>query len=501
MAWEDKELLRLAVVGSVDDGKSTLIGRLLYETGSLFEDQIASVKRASKQNGTDLDFSLFTDGLKAEREQAITIDVAYRYFSTDKRKFIIVDTPGHVQYTRNMATGASRADAAVVLVDARYGLQQQTRRHAYLLRLLGIDRLAVAINKMDLVHYDQERFERIKHDFLAFAEPLRFVRLDFFPISASGGDNVCSKSAHTLWSEAGTILEYLERVPSGSGSAALPLRFPVQYVLRPHLDYRGFCGQLVAGTVKPGDQVLVLPAGHRAQVKAVDTYEGELQRAVAPQSVTVRLTDEVDVSRGDVLVSAAEPATVARELEATLVWLSDAPLQLGKPYLVKQGTRTTPAKVKALHGRVDLETLDEVPASGLNANDIGRVSVECSRPLVVDPYSKVRATGAFIVIDPLSNATVAAGMVTSALRTSADTGAVTADERFTRLGHRGAIVRVASAEAAVRLERQLFDRGILASAAATQAVAEALEAAGVVALVADGSAAPHDVDALVKSLR
>ncbi|MBL8954779.1 MAG: GTP-binding protein [Myxococcaceae bacterium] len=495
------ELLRLAVVGSVDDGKSTLIGRLLFETGSLFEDQIAAVKKASKQNGCDLDFSLFTDGLKAEREQAITIDVAYRYFGTDKRRFIIVDTPGHVQYTRNMATGASRADAAVVLIDARYGLQQQTRRHAYLLRLLGIDRLAVAINKMDLVGFERARFESIKRDFEAFVAPLKFARVDFFPISASGGDNVCATSANTPWSETGTILQYLERVAPGSGSEGAPLRFPVQTVLRPHLDYRGFAGQLVAGSVKPGDEVLVLPAGRKAKVKAVDTYEGEVGRAVAPQSVTVRLTEEVDVSRGDVLVSVSEPATVARELEANLVWLSDAPLELAKPYLVKQGTRTTPAKVTALHGRVDLESLSEVPANSLSANDIGRVSVECSRPLVVDVYTRVRSTGAFIVIDPLSNATVAAGMVTRAAKTSGDVGAVTADERFTRLGHRGAVVRARDAAAATRLERRLFEAGIVAAVVATVEIASAFEKAGVVAVVVDSAAKELDVESLLTSLR
>jgi len=495
------ELLRLAVVGSVDDGKSTLIGRLLYETGSLFEDQIASVKKASKQNGCDLDFSLFTDGLKAEREQAITIDVAYRYFGTDKRRFIIVDTPGHVQYTRNMATGASRADAAVVLVDARYGLQQQTRRHAYLLRLLGIDRLAVAINKMDLVGFERARYESIKRDFETFSAPLKFARIDFFPISASGGDNVCAPSPNTPWSESGTILQYLERVAPGSGADSAPLRFPVQTVLRPHLDYRGFAGQLVAGSLKPGDDVLVLPAGRKARVKAIDTFEGELPQAAAPQSVTVRLTEEVDVSRGDVLVSTAEPATVARELEATLVWLSDVPLQVGKPYLVKHGARTTPAKVTALHGRVDLETLNEVPAQGLSANDIGRVSVECSRPLVVDAYTRVRATGAFIVIDPLSNATVAAGMVTRAVKASGDAGVVTADERCTRLGHRGAVLKVLDVQAAERLERRLFDAGIVAAVAGTAEIAAALEKAGVVALLPDGTAANHDLESLIASLR
>ena len=495
------ELLRLAVVGSVDDGKSTLIGRLLFETGALFDDQIAAVKRASKQNGCDLDFSLFTDGLKAEREQAITIDVAYRYFSTDKRKFIIVDTPGHVQYTRNMATGASRADAAVVLVDARHGLQQQTRRHAYLLRLLGIDRLAVAINKMDLVGFDRARFDSIKRDFEAFAAPLSFGRVDFFPISASGGDNVCAPSAHTPWSEAGTILQYLERVPSGSGASGQPLRFPVQCVLRPHLDYRGFAGQLVAGELRPGDEVLVLPAGRKARVKAIDSYEGELPFASSPQSVAVRLGEEVDVSRGDVLVSVVEPATVARELEANLVWLADQPLQLGKPYLVKQGTRVTPAKVRALHGRVDLETLSEVAASTLSANDIGRVTVDCSRPLVVDAYTKVRATGAFIVIDPLSNATVAAGMVTSAVRTSGEVGAVSPEERFARLGHKSAVVRVPSAQEAQRIERQLFDAGIVVALAPGEEAAKTLEAAGLVALLVDERSEPRDVLSLLTALR
>ena len=496
------ELLCLAVVGSVDDGKSTLIGRLLFETGALFDDQIAAVKRASKQNGCELDFSLFTDGLKAEREQAITIDVAYRYFSTPKRKFIIVDTPGHVQYTRNMATGASRADAAVVLVDARYGLQQQTRRHAYLLRLLGIDRLAVAINKMDLVGFDRARFEAIRAEFERFAQPLQFARLDFFPISASGGDNVCAPSPHTAWSETGTILQYLERVPPGSGAGRGPLRFPVQMVLRPHLDYRGFAGQLVSGEVRPGDEVLVLPAGRRAKVKGIDTFEGEVPYACAPQSVTLRLDAEVDVSRGDVLVAIDSPPTVATRLDATLVWLSDVPLKLDHPYLVKHGTRTTPARITALCGRVDLETLDEVQASALSANDIGRVSVECSRPLCVDAYAQARATGAFIVIDPLTNATVAAGMVRSAERGATDFAAgVTTDERFTRLGHRGAIVRVLDRDAAVQLERRLFDAGVVAAIASDPTAALALETAGLVAICPDGCTEQRSFEALLAALR
>ena len=369
-------MLRLVVVGSVDDGKSTLIGRLLYETGGLFEDQIAQVRRASRLGG-ELDFSLFTDGLRDEREQRITIDVAYRFFSTSKRHFIIADTPGHEQYTRNMATGASTAELAVILLDARLGVLPQSRRHAAIAGLLGIRRLAVAVNKMDLVGYDARVFEAHAQALDAFASKLGFEEVSYFPVVAPQGDNLVQRSARMDWYRGPTLLEYLEQVPVGRRAPEQPFRFPVQSVLRPDASYRGFAGRIVSGCAAVGDAVQVLPSGRLTKVAAIDTFEGPLSRAFAPMSVTLRLADEIDAGRGAVLASPDAPPQLATRLDATLVWLSEKPLELSRGYLVKHGARLASARVEQLRSRVELATLDHVPASTLQLNDIGQVALSC----------------------------------------------------------------------------------------------------------------------------
>ncbi len=491
-----QELLRLVVVGSVDDGKSTLIGRLLYEANGLYDDHISQVKRATKQVGDEIDFSLFTDGLRAEREQGITIDVAYRSFVTGRRRFIVADTPGHVQYTRNMATGASTAQVAVILIDARLKVLPQSRRHAYLASMLGIRHLVVAINKMDLVGFDQKTYDAIRGEFDPFVGKLGFDGVRYFPISARDGDNVVAASARTPWYREGTLLDFLETVPVGDGRASQPFRFPVQYVLRPDLRYRGFAGQIASGAVSVGDEVLVHPMGTKAVIAGIDTFDGPLQRAFAPMSVTLRTTTEVDCSRGDLITRASEPATVVKQLEANVVWLNERPLEKGREYLVKHTTRTVPARLETLHSRLDLETLKPVPADALGLNDVGRVTLRCLRPLSVDPYAAVRATGAFIVIDALSNNTVAAGMVERV--TSAGDGAargaslVSAEARAKRLGHAGAIVWIEADLAAVyALEKQLFEAGLATTVAIDSArVAVAAAEAGLVCLcVGEGDAA------------
>ena len=463
-AHSEKELLRLAVVGSVDDGKSTLIGRLLYECNGLFEDQVAAVRRAS--GGGELDFSLFTDGLRAEREQGITIDVAYRYFSTARRKVIVADTPGHLQYTRNMATGASTADAAVILVDARLGILSQTRRHAYLASLLGIPYLAVAINKMDLLDFDPAVYARLVAEFEAFARTLGFEQVRFFPISARGGDNITQPSARTPWHDGETLLGWLESLPHQRRQEAAALRFPVQYVLRPDLDYRGFAGQLASGTVRLGDEVVVYPSQRRTHIASIDTFEGRLEEASAPLSVTLRLTDEVDVSRGDVIAHPARPPQVLQDVEAMLVWFGEERLDTSRRYLVKHGSRYVPAHIEQVLWRKELEDLSEQPAPSLSLNEIGKVRLICKRPLVCDAYQDNRHTGAFIVVNPLTNDTVAAGMILGAAGepgTREATSLVSAPERRARLGQSGAVLLLAGTpevrEAALRLERALFDQG------------------------------------------
>ncbi|MBW0127288.1 sulfate adenylyltransferase subunit 1 [Pseudonocardia oceani] len=419
-----KDLLRFATAGSVDDGKSTLVGRLLYDTKSVLADQIEAVQRASVDKGLSTpDLSLLVDGLRAEREQGITIDVAYRYFSTPTREFVLADTPGHVQYTRNTVTGASTAELAVLLVDARYGVVEQTRRHAAVLALLQVPRLVLAINKIDLIGYDQAALEAIGKDFAGLARSLGFAddAVVTIPVSALVGDNVVDRSERTPWYTGPTLLGHLESVPVTPPEADSPFRMPVQYVIREHAsDYRGYAGQVASGTVRPGDAVVVLPGGATTTVAGVDTADGPLDAAGAGRSVTVRLADDIDLSRGDVLATAAAPPRVTNELDATLCWLSDKPLRPGARLLLKHGTRTTQVIVGALGDRLDTDTVSYVDApEQLAANDIARVSLRTADALPVDDYADIRATGGFLLIDPPTGNTLAAGLVGDPLRLQA----------------------------------------------------------------------------------
>jgi bifunctional enzyme CysN/CysC len=402
-------LLRLATAGSVDDGKSTLIGRLLHDAKAILADQYADL------NGRDgeLDLSRLTDGLRAEREQGITIDVAYRYFATPARDFILADTPGHVQYTRNMVTGASTADVAIVLVDARHGVVEQTKRHAFIASLLGIPHLVVAVNKMDLVEYSEERFDEIVRDFSAFRGQLSSRDIAYIPISALVGDNVVDPSEAMPWYAGEPLLRHLEAIDPADDRNLEDLRFPVQLVIRSEgNDYRGYAGQVASGVVRPGDRVRVLPSGVESTVAAVETLDGPLEEAFPPQSVTVRLADDIDASRGDVLVAADAPVEGVRELEADVCWFADRPLRPGSRYLLKHLTQTVDAAVDAILDQVDIHTLQRGPAPAeLGLNDIGRVRLRTRRPLIADPYARNRVTGAFILIDEATNDTVAGGMV------------------------------------------------------------------------------------------
>jgi sulfate adenylyltransferase large subunit len=489
------ELLRFSTAGSVDDGKSTLIGRLLYDSKGVYEDQLASVRKATRNVTTNgLDLSLLTDGLRAEREQGITIDVAYRYFSTPRRKFIIADTPGHEQYTRNMATGASTADLAVILIDARYGVLPQSRRHAFIATLLGIPHLVVAVNKMDLVDFRKDVFTAICSDFRAFAGQLDAGDITFIPLSALEGDNVVTRSARTPWYEGPALLDHLETVPIARDRNLSDFRFPVQYVIRPNLDFRGFAGQVASGMIRRGDAITVLPSGRTSRVKSIATWDGELDEAFAPMSVTLCLEDEVDVSRGDMLVRSANLPHAGRRFEANLVWMNQKPLTPNRPYLIKQASQTAQARVREIRARIDVNTLAHGPAEGLELNEIGVVSVEAQRPLFFDPYRRNRATGAFILIDPITNETVGGGMIQNAHTASGPAGRVTVAERQTARGHAPLVIALeGDPEIAWALERRLFDHGytvhvIHRPESLVQAVRTALEA-GLVAIVAlqDGS--------------
>ncbi|MCP1288875.1 sulfate adenylyltransferase subunit CysN [Chromobacterium sp. S0633] len=415
---ENKDLLRFITCGNVDDGKSTLIGRLLHDSKLIFEDQLAAIERDSKKYNTtdqEIDLALLVDGLQAEREQGITIDVAYRYFSTDKRKFIIADCPGHEQYTRNMATGASTSNLAIILIDARRGVQTQTRRHSYIVSLLGIRHVIVAVNKMDLVDYDPAVFERIRDEYLAFAEGLAIPDIRFVPISALRGDNVVSRGEGAPWYQGPTLMQLLETVEVRSDAALEGFRLPVQYVNRPNLDFRGFCGTIAAGEIRPGDEVLALPSGRRSKVKAVVAYEGELAAAGAGEAITLTLEDEIDVSRGDMLVRADQPPpAVAASLDAHLVWMQDAPLRAGKEYGFKLAGKFVTGRVEAILHQVDVNTLEQKPAEALHLNEIALCRISLNAPAVIDAYAACRGTGSFIVIDRLSNATAGAGMITAA---------------------------------------------------------------------------------------
>jgi bifunctional enzyme CysN/CysC len=414
-----KSLLRFITCGSVDDGKSTLIGRLLYETHLVFEDHLAALEADSAKVGTqggDLDFALLLDGLSAEREQGITIDVAYRFFSTEHRKFIVADTPGHEQYTRNMVTGASTADVAVILVDARKGMLTQTRRHSYLVSLLGIKRVVVAVNKMDLVDYSEAVFDDIAAAYTAFAEKVGLHDVTFIPLSALRGDNMIEPSEHTAWYHGPTLLGFLESVPVDDEVADGPLRMPVQWVNRPNLDFRGFSGRIVGGTVRPGDAIRVLPANTTSTVARIVTMDGDLDEAIAGQSVTLTLTDEIDASAGDVICGAKDPAEVADQFEAHIIWMHEDAMLPGRPYLVKIGARTVGASIAQPKYRVDVNTLDHLAATTLELNEIGVCNISLDRPIPFDAYKHNRDTGGFIVIDKLTNNTVGAGLLHFALR-------------------------------------------------------------------------------------
>jgi bifunctional enzyme CysN/CysC len=411
------DLLRLTTAGSVDDGKSTLIGRLLYDAKSLFEDQIDAVERTSTQWGFDyVNLALLTDGLRAEREQGITIDVAYRYFATPRRKFIIADTPGHVQYTRNMVTGASTADLALILVDARKGLTEQSRRHAVVANLLRIPHMVVCINKMDLVDWDQKAFEAIKDDFRRFASRFDVTDIVFIPACALHGDNVVERSANMAWYQGTPLLHHLEEVHIASDRNLVDVRFPVQYVIRPHNDahhdYRGYAGQLAAGVLRVGDEVVVQPSGLTSKVAAIDTYDGPVDEAFPPMSVTVRLEDDIDISRGDMLCRPHNQPTVGQDIDAMVCWLTDRPLQPNGRYALKHTTRTARAVVKDLRYRLDINTLHRDEECGaLGLNEMGRLHLRVTAPLMFDDYRRDRATGSFILVDETTNATAGAGMI------------------------------------------------------------------------------------------
>ena len=461
-----KDLLRFSTAGSVDDGKSTLIGRLLYDTQNVYDDQVHSIEGKGSAGEGQLDLALLTDGLRAEREQGITIDVAYRYFATKRRKFIIADTPGHEQYTRNMVTGASTADVAIVLVDARKGVLVQSRRHAYIAALLAVPHVIVAINKMDLVAYAEASYTHACEEFSLFFAGLEehgSSKLHFVPVSALIGDNVARGSDRMPWYDGPTLLELLESIPSTEQVADAPFRFAVQRVLRPDQNFRGFAGQISAGTVRPGDSVLVLPSQRRTTVRSVVTYDGELESAAAPLSVCLTLEDEIDISRGDMLVAVDRPASVTRSFTASLVWMDAQALVLGRRYLLKHSSRTVQVNVRAIRYGVDVADLSRNQATTLAMNAIGMVEIEAAQPLTLDLYKANRHTGSFVLIDTETNATVAAGMVREVLadaRTVIARGPVTAEERALQWGHTGAHLELTGSTAfADAVERALLGVG------------------------------------------
>ena len=414
-ADERKSLLRLLTAGSVDDGKSTLIGRLLFDSKKIYEDQLQALERDSKRVGNagagQIDYALLLDGLKAEREEGITIDVAYRYFSTNQRKFIIADTPGHEQYTRNMITGGSTANLAIILVDARTGVITQTRRHTFLVSLLGIKHIALAVNKMDLVGFSQEVFDGIRTEYLALTEQLGIEDVTCFPISALEGDNVVEKSPRTPWFEGTSLLEFLETVPIDRDRNMQDFRFPVQYVLRPNLDFRGFCGKVASGIIRKGDEIMALPSRKTSRVKSIVTYEGELGVAFCPQCVTITLEDEIDISRGEMLVKPDNLPFIGRYLQTKLVWMDEEPMDRSKQFFLKAGTNTTRATISTIDYRIDVNTMEHLPGSDFRLNEIGQVQITTAKTLFFDAYAKNKATGAFILIDPITNNTCAVGMI------------------------------------------------------------------------------------------
>ena len=412
---EKKDLLRLLTAGSVDDGKSTLIGRLLFDSKKLYEDQLSALERDSQRVGNagagQIDYALLCDGLKAEREQGITIDVAYRYFSTNKRKFIIADTPGHEQYTRNMSTGGSTANLAIILVDARTGVITQTRRHTFLCSLLGIKHIVLAVNKMDLVDFDRQVFEGIVNEFEHFIEPFRIPDVRCIPLSALEGDNVVERSSRTPWYDGPSLLEFLETVHIGNDHNLHDFRYPVQYVLRPDLDFRGFSGKVASGVIRQGDEVMALPSGKRSKVKRIVSYEGDLDYAFPPQCVTLQLEDEIDISRGEMIVHPDNLPQVGRHFEAMLVWMDEQPMDVKKSFYLKQTTNTTRCRIDHFDYKIDVNTLEKSNVDHLELNEIGRAVIVSSKELFYDAYQANKATGAFILIDPITNNTSCVGMI------------------------------------------------------------------------------------------
>jgi sulfate adenylyltransferase subunit 1 len=415
---ENKEILRFLTCGNVDDGKSTLIGRLLHDSKMIYEDQLEAVTKDSVKSGTTgeaVDLALLVDGLQAEREQGITIDVAYRYFSTTKRKFIIADTPGHEQYTRNMATGASNCQLAVILIDARYGVQTQTRRHSYIASLLGIKHIVVAVNKMDIKDYDEQVFNDIRKDYTEFARELEMGDVHFVPLSALKGDNVVNRSENMPWYQGDTLMDLLENVEIASDANTQDVRFPVQYVNRPNLDFRGYCGTLASGILKAGDAITVLPSGKESTVKSIVTYDGNLDEAVPGEAITITLNDEIDISRGDMIVHPENQPHVGSHFKATVVWMTEQPLVSGKQYNFKVGVNDSTGTMTAVDSQIDVNTLAKNSATQLAMNEIGVCEFSLTKPIVFDSYTRNRATGAFIIIDRLTNVTIGAGMITEAV--------------------------------------------------------------------------------------
>ena len=471
-----KDLLRFSTAGSVDDGKSTLIGRLLYDSRNVYDDHIRSVT-----HNAAIDFAQLTDGLRAEREQGITIDVAYRYFSTPKRKFIIADTPGHEQYTRNMATGASTADVAIVLVDARKGILDQTRRHTCIAALLGIPIVIAAVNKMDLVDFSQEVFDQHRRGLEALAERLQIPELIAVPVSALEGDNVVHRSTRIPWYAGPSLLELLETVPLAIERFQASLRFPIQRVLRPHQDFRGFAGQIAAGTVRPGDEILALPSGRRTRVRSINTWEGDLESARAPQSVVLTLEDEVDLSRGEMIAAVAAPPHKTTRFNATIVWMQNKALEPGATYLLKHTTQTVRAQVAEIRSRIDVVNLAEGAAEQLGLNDIGEIVLETSRPILADLYRDNRTTGSFILIDAATNATAGAGMIREISDVAAQTHAIAG---LLAIGNRSQL--------AARLEQSLLEAGalVLRTRVAASAQLLAFVRLGAFVIVESDAAAP-----------
>ena len=470
---QHKTLLRFITCGSVDDGKSTLIGRLLYESKALLEDQLSALESDSKKHGTqggELDFALLVDGLSAEREQGITIDVAYRFFATEKRKFIVADTPGHEQYTRNMITGASTADVAVILIDARKGVLTQTRRHSYLVSLIGIRRVVLAINKLDMVGYSQEVFEQIDADYRAFASRLGIEHIQSIPLSALRGDNITEPSPNTPWYQGPSLMQFLETVELEQAREDAPLRMPVQWVNRPNLDFRGFSGRILGGSVRPGDAIRVLPSGKTSRVERIVTLNGDLPRAITGQSVTLTLSDEIDISRGDVIAAADAPPAVADQFEATVVWMSEEAMLPGRPYLIKLGASSIGGALGQPKYQVDVNSLDQLPAKTLGLNEIGVCTLSLDRAAPFDPYAENRDMGSFIVIDRYTHQTVGAGMLHFALRRSQNIHwqAVEVDKAArTRLnGHKPCVIWLTGLSGAGKstianlLERRLHALGV-----------------------------------------